>query len=125
MGGLPRRASTARAAIEESLKPLKNYVLTLTYDNGSEFAHHQEVNQTLGSHSYFAHPFHSWERGTNENMNGLLRQYFPKGVPMAQIKNSQIEEAVERLNNRPRKCLGYKTPNQVFNETTSDVALVS
>lgn len=83
----------------------------------------QDINRVLGSQSFFAHSFHSWERNTNENMNGLLRQYFPKGKPMAQLTKSQIEKAVERLNNRPRKCLGYKIPNQVFKDKAQTVAL--
>lgn len=118
-----RKAGTARDAIAATLKPLRGAVHTLTYDNGSEFSYHQNINRMLGSQSFFAHPFHSWERGTNENMNGLLRQYFPKGKPMAQLTKDHIQRAVERLNNRPRKCLGYKTPNQVFKDETQNVAL--
>lgn len=109
-----RKAQTARDAIVATLMPLRAAVHTLTYDNGSEFSHHQDVDRVLDSQSFFAHPFHSWERGTNENMNGLLRQYFPKGKPMAQLTHAQINQAVERLNNHPRKCLGYKTTNHIF-----------
>lgn len=119
-----RKAATARDTIAAALMPLRGIVHTLTYDNGSEFSHHQGINRVLGSQSFFAHPFHSWERGTNENMNGLLRQYFPKGKPMAQLTKTQIEKAVERLNNGPRKCLGYIIPNQVFKDETETVTLM-
>jgi transposase, IS30 family len=120
-----RTALQATKAIKKTLTPLHDRVHTVTYDNGMEFAQHREINQALGSKSFFAHPFHSWERGTNENMNGLLRQYFPKGKFMEPVTQSQIEHAVQRLNNRPRKCLGFKTPNQVFNEIKPDVALAN
>ncbi len=118
-----RTADTARRAIRKTLMPLRQTVHTLTYDNGPEFSRHQAINRALGSKSYFAHPYQSWERGANENMNGLLRQYFPKGQSMTPLTHHQIRNAVERLNNRPRKCLGYRTPNQVFNEETRNVAL--
>lgn len=120
-----RKADTARKAIENILTPMQAQVHILTYDNGPEFSYHQAINRALESKSYFAHPYHSWERGSNENMNGLLRQYFPKGKSMANLTRSQVNDAVERLNNRPRKCLGYRTPNQIFNEKTVDVALDS
>lgn len=118
-----RKADTASKAIRKTLMPLRGKVHTLTYDNGPEFSHHQAINRALGSKSYFAHPYHSWERGANENMNGLLRQYFPKGRSMARLTQAHIHAATERLNNRPRKCLGYKTPNQVFKDETQVVAL--
>lgn len=118
-----RKADTACKAIRKTLSPLRAQVHTLTYDNGPEFSYHQAINRALGSKSYFAHPYHSWERGTNENMNGLLRQYFPKGRSMAKLSHAHIRNIVERLNNRPKKCLGYRTPNQVFNDETQTVAL--
>jgi len=119
-----RKAASAQKAISQTLSPLRDKVHTLTYDNGPEFSHHQKVNRDLGAKSFFAHPYHSWERGSNENMNGLLRQYFPKGRSMRAISKTQIKLIAERLNNRPRKGLGYKTPNQVFKEKISDVARV-
>ncbi len=118
-----RKADTACKAILQTLTPLRGQVHTLTYDNGPEFSYHQAVNHALDAESYFAHPYHSWERGANENMNGLLRQYFPKGKSMAALTLSKVNAAVERLNNRPRKCLGYRTPNQVFKAETQTVAL--
>lgn len=118
-----RKADTACKAIQKVLSPLRAQVHTLTYDNGPEFSYHQAINRGLGSKSYFAHPYHSWERGANENMNGLLRQYFPKGRSMAKLSHAHIRNSIERLNNRPKKCLGYRTPNQVFKEETQTVAL--
>ncbi len=98
--------------IREQLQPLT--VQTITSDNGREFAQHQSIAQYLKADFYFAHPYSSWERGLNENTNGLVRQYFPKKSDFSKITDRQIEKVVERLNNRPRKTLGYKTPNEVF-----------
>jgi IS30 family transposase len=99
-------------AIREQLRPL--IVKTITSDNGREFAQHQSIAQQLKADFYFAHPYASWERGLNENTNGLVRQYFPKKSDFSKITDRQINRVVERLNNRPRKTLGYKTPNEVF-----------
>jgi IS30 family transposase len=89
-------------------------VKSITSDNGREFANHQQIGQSLKADFYFAHPYHSWERGVNENTNGLVRQYFPKKSDFSKIINRQIKKVVTRLNHRPRKTLGYKTPNEVF-----------
>ena len=94
---------------------------TLTVDNGKEFARHEEIGRLLGLAVYFAHPYSSWERGTNENTNGLLRQYLPKGTDFSQLTEWQLASYVLELNNRPRKCLNYRTPAEVFHER--DVAL--
>ena len=96
------------------LKPHRKKVRTITSDNGKEFAEHEEIAYTLKAGFCFAHPYSSWERGTNENTNGLIRQYFPKNRDFTTITQQEIDRAMERLNNRPRKRLGYKTPNQVF-----------
>lgn len=96
------------------LSPLSGKVLTLTSDNGGEFAHHQRISEGLGARFYFARPHASWERGVNENTNGLLRQYFPKRADFAMITQAEVERVVGRLNERPRKTLGYRTPNEVF-----------
>lgn len=96
------------------LKPYKNKVRTITSDNGREFAGHEEVAKKLKADFYFAHPYASWERGTNENTNGLIRQYFPKNRDFTTITQQEIKLVMERLNNRPRKRLGYRSPNQVF-----------
>jgi transposase, IS30 family len=96
------------------LKPHQKKVHTITSDNGREFAGHEEIACRLKADFYFAHPYSSWERGTNENTNGLIRQYFPKSRDFVTITQQEIDHAMERLNNRPRKRLGYQTPNQVF-----------
>ena len=83
------------------------------------------TNKALGAELYFAHPYASWERGLNEHANGLIRQYFPKGCDFATITDEDIQYAMNRLNNRPRKCLGMQTPNQVFFGIDPPVALVS
>ena len=87
---------------------------TLTSDNGKEFAEHQLVAKTLNLDYFFAHPFSAWERGTNENTNGLIRQYFPKDTDFTSITPDDIMVVMDRINNRPRKCLGFQTPNEVY-----------
>ena len=87
---------------------------TLTTDNGREFARHRRLGKLLGLAVYFAHPYSAWERGTCENTNGLLRQYIPKGMDLHQLTDWQLESYVRALNNRPRKCLNYRTPAEVF-----------
>jgi transposase, IS30 family len=101
-------------ATVKALKPLSERVHTITSDNGKEFASHEAIAAHLNASFYFAHPYRSWERGTNENTNGLVRQYFPKGTDFSKITQRQVKAVEKRLNNRPRKRLGYKTPNQVF-----------
>lgn len=86
---------------------------TLTLDNGSEFAHFKAIEQTSKLKVYFADPYAARQRGTNENTNGLLRQYFPKGCDFLTVSESKLEKAVNAINNRPRKCLEYRTPNEV------------
>jgi IS30 family transposase len=89
-------------------------VKTFTVDNGKEFANFKEMEKELSAKVYFANPYHSWERGTNENTNGLLRQFFPKGTDFNQIRQKEIDKVIDLLNNRPRKCLNYRTPAEVF-----------
>lgn len=89
-------------------------VKTITSDNGKEFAFHQEIAEFLAAEFYFCHPYSSWERGANENTNGLVRQYFPKQMKFATLTNKDIKLAEDKLNNRPRKTLGYQTPNEVY-----------
>ena len=103
-----------RGAITQLLKPRKGKVHTITSDNGMEFARHEQVSQQLDADFYFAHPYASWERGTNENTNGLIRQYFPKNRDFTTITQQEIDRVMHRLNNRPRKRLGFQSPNQVF-----------
>lgn len=90
------------------------YRKTLTLDNGVEMSNYEEMEQTNQLQIYFAHPYHSWERGTNENTNGLLRFYFPKQMSFAHLAQEQLDAAVHELNTRPRKRLGYRTPAQVL-----------
>ena len=88
--------------------------LSITYDNGSENTEHEAVNKALGTESYFCAPYHSWEKGAVESVNGLVRRYIPKGADIGKLTEEQIKWVEEQLNNRPRKCLGYQTPAEVF-----------
>ena len=89
---------------------------TITADNGKEFAGHQTISQVLGVDFFFAKPYHSWERGANENTNGLIRQYFHKKTNFENITDEEIQAVENILNNRPRKRLGYRTPLDIFEE---------
>ena len=109
-------AETTRA-VTERLAPLPKWIRqTMTVDNGHENANHEQTARTLGLKIYFAHPYHSWERGTNENTNGLIRWYLPKKTNFATISDEHVREIEHRLNTRPRKRLGWKTPQEVFNQ---------
>lgn len=104
-----------KATVAQFKKLPKNVRHTLTRDNGSEFGDYDlDLEKDTGLGVYRANPYHSWERGTNENWNGLLRQFFPKGVLFATITQTDVDRAVRLLNNRPRKRLGYATPREVF-----------
>jgi IS30 family transposase len=96
------------------LKPLKDKIFTITSDNGLEFANHQNISKALDYKHYFCHPYSSWERGLNEYTNGLIRQYIPKGTSFENITLEYIKMIEDKLNNRPRKALNWKTPNEVF-----------
>jgi len=111
------------SAIVDKLQPLAARVKTLTFDNGKEFARHAYIDEKLQSTAYFARPFASWERGSNENLNGLLRQYVPKKRAMSTVTDEEIRMIQNRLNNRPRKRLGFKTPAEVFHQSLKRVAL--
>lgn len=105
-----------KQAVMKRLLPLPSLARrTLTTDNGHENAGHETVSKEVRVKWYFCHPYSSWERGTNENTNGLIRQYFPKKTDFATVKTDEIQFVEDRLNNRPRKRLKYKTPNEVFN----------
>jgi len=110
-------------AVTKMLTPIKDTVLTMTSDNGKEFAGHEKISKNLNVDFYFAHPYASYERGLNENTNGLIRQYFPKNRDFRTITDDEIDMATKKLNNRPRKRLGYKTPNEVFFGMELTVAL--
>ena len=98
----------------ELLAPCADLVHTITVDNGKEFSDHRDIARLLQTEIYFAHPYASWERGLNENTNGLIRQYFPKKYDFGQVSQEDVQRVAARLNNRPRKTLGYRTPNEVF-----------
>ena len=117
-------ATHTKEAIIELLEPIKPFVKSITFDNGKEFAMHKDMASSLECDTYFAKPYHSWERGQNENANGLLRQYFPKGMSFVDIARKEVIEAVHKLNSRPRKCLNYATPYEVFRELTGIDAII-
>jgi IS30 family transposase len=118
------KAESTKKGIIMALNPLKNWVLTLTSDNGIEFFHHQEIAKTLNAEFYFAKPYSPWQRGCNENTNGLIRQYFPKGTNFDNVTAQDIQTVEDLLNHRPRKCLGYRTPFEAFQELISDALQV-
>ena len=109
-----RHSAGVTQAVIELLRPHKRQCHTLTFDNGKEFAEHAFMAQCLAAKVYFAHPYCSWERGLNENHNGLLRQYFPKKTNFLKVHQHEVDDALYLLNHRPRKCLGYRTPHEVF-----------
>ena len=113
-----KKAHFVADAMVSLLSPIQAFVVTITFDNGKEFAHHETIAKALECDTYFAKPYHSWERGQNENANGLLRQYFPKAMELLDVTTKQVLEAVHKLNSRPRKCLGFKTPYEMFKELT-------
>ena len=100
--------------IKRLLHPHKGKCHTVTLDNGKEFAGHEQIAVALQADIYFVNPYCSWERGLNENSNGLLRQYFPKSMELTDVTEEQVQWAVVRLNHRPRKVLGFRTPFEVF-----------
>ena len=111
----------------EALMPIKHQLHTITADNGKEFAKHEIIAKELDLDIYFAKPYHSWERGANENTNGLIRQYFPKGSSFENITHEQVRYVQNQLNNRPRKKLGFLSPNEYFlaNFENHEVAFVT
>ena len=109
-----RTAETIKQAMIDLLCPFADQTLTITCDNGKEFSEHTAIAEALDAKVYFAHPQAAWERGSNENANGLVRQYFPKGTNFSNLTEQDIERVMLRLNHRPRKCLGFSSPNMVF-----------
>jgi IS30 family transposase len=119
--GLVRIGPIQRATKELTLDRTVNLlwadrqrVKTITTDNGTEFHNYRELEQILDTQVYFATPHHAWQRGTNENTNGLIRQYLPKGTNLSGLTQQQCDRIAEQLNNRPRLRLDFKTPNEVF-----------
>ncbi len=109
-----KRADLLAEAAVASMKSIKSKVKTITFDNGLEFADHEKIAKGLEADIYFAHPYASWERGINENTNGLIRQYFPKGTDFNEVTDDEVAAVMERLNNRPRKTRGCQSPNELF-----------
>ena len=110
---LDKAEDTARAAVR-TLKAHKDRVHTITMDNGKEFYQHTKIAKALKAKTYFCRPYHSWEKGLNENTNGLIRQYFPKQTDFRNISDREIRRIQDELNHRPRKTLGYETPSVLF-----------
>lgn len=102
------------AATVKLLMPYRRWIHTITSDNGSEFADHQHIAKELGIYFYFAKPHHPWERGSNENLNGLVREYIPKGSSFEFINNKYLGEITLKLNQRPRKRLGFLSPKETL-----------
>lgn len=109
-----KEAHVVAKALIDMLKPYKKFVHTITSDNGKEFAKHQKIAKALNAQFYFAHPYCAWERGLNENTNGLIRQYFPKKSNLTSVNKEQIIDVQNDLNNRPRKSLDFLTPAELF-----------
>ena len=110
-----RHSKVVTKAIAKAINQLlPEFKKSMTHDNGLEMANHKWLSNKTGLDIYFAHPYSSWERGTNENTNGLIRRFFPKGTDFSKINSNQLRSAQNNLNNRPRKVLGYKTPNEMM-----------
>lgn len=109
-----RTAEAMTRVMVRLLSRFNNRVHTITSDNGKKFAEHIAIARKLKARLYFAHPYASWERGQNENINGLIRQYFPKGMDFSTITQKQLNRVMNKLNHRPRKTLGTRTPHEVF-----------
>jgi len=118
-----KTAAAVRQAVARGLQPYKTRVHTITYDNGREFSDHAGMAKDLEAQIYFAHPYASWERGINENTNGLIRQFFPKDQDLRGVTNDQLTTVMDTLNHRPRKTLGYRTPYEVFFDTTTSLTV--
>lgn len=117
-----KRAKEVTAATIALLTPFKGLVHTITSDNGKEFAYHEQIAAELECDFYFAHPYCSWERGLNENTNGLLRQDFPKSTDFKKVSTKAVKQSVDQLNNRPRKTLAFKTPAALMQKEMAALA---
>ena len=113
-----KQAEPVAATTIGLLAPHKEHTQTITADNGKEFADHATISQALDAAVYFAHPYHAWERGLNENTNGLIRQYVPKGTALDTLSQAQIHHIMDRLNHRPRKGLAFQTPHEILCKET-------
>lgn len=108
-----RPVSEAVIALLQDWKPLLH---TITADNGKEFSSHQQISEALGVNFYFAKPYHAWQRGANEKLNGLVRQYIPKQTDFSALSSIRIKEIQDKINQRPRKRYNFRSPDQVFAE---------
>lgn len=120
-----KTAEEVKDALVDRLSPVQKFVMTLTSDNGKEFAYHEQVSQSLETDFYFATPYHSWERGLNEHTNGLVRQYLPKNKRFDEVSADNLKEIEKLLNNRPRKVLDFSTPEEVFNHLSNEPSNVA
>ena len=112
-----RTAKDVTPAIIDALKDYPSeLVKTITFDRGKEFCDYEQIEKELNCKTYFCDPYCAWQKGTNENTNGLLREFFPKGMDLSIVTPEELEEALSKMNNRPRRCLEYKTPNEVFTQ---------
>jgi IS30 family transposase len=109
-----KSAASTRAALVDRLQ--HEAVASITADNGPENAEHRQIADELQTKFYFCHPYHSWEKGTNENRNGVIRRYLPNSSDLSSWSQSELDEVAEDINNTPMKCLGYRTPNEVYSE---------
>jgi IS30 family transposase len=109
-----KSAETMKNVIIKSFIKCPGLIRSLTLDNGTEFALHDLIAKELNTVVYFANPYSPWQRGLNENTNGLLRRFYPKGTDFNKVSERELLKTQDMLNNRPRKCLGYRTPNEVF-----------
>jgi IS30 family transposase len=115
-----KQAKTMTAQTVKAFKSVPRQLRkTLTVDNGKEFADFKQIESKTGLAVFFTDPYAAWQRGTNENTNGLLRYFFPKGSDFTNVTEKNLAQVVEKLNNRPRKCLGYRTPRELYLEALS------
>jgi IS30 family transposase len=121
---IPRNTSgCVRNAVIRRLSPLSKFTrLSITYDNGFENSNHLEINRELKTKSFFCNPYHSWEKGSVENANGLVRRFIPKKTDFQKIPTTEISQIENLINNRPRKCLNYQTPKEVFKNLSVAIA---
>lgn len=111
--------NVTKAIIEILSQFISELVQTITCDRGKEFASWEEIEEKLKCQMYFANTFCAWQKGSNENSNGLLREYYPKGMDLSKTNNDELKVKLDLINNRPRKCIGYKTPNEVITDVLS------
>ena len=116
LAGLVKRkhANGVTAVIQSLCAPYRDRCHTITFDNGKEFAGHDTIAAGLDAAVFVAHPYHSWERGLNEHTTGVIRQYFPTDTNLLNVTPEQVTFAINHMNHRPRKCLGWNTPHEVF-----------